>query len=194
MKQNNRIGFRFSKQNAWKFFLLVAFPIHLWALILWFLDFETVAQRTNIWDAVGEGSYFLIFAFFESVVIFSMLSLLLLLLPKRTEENKVFLMVTTLYLVIAGWFILEQARFLPFLPVDNWLIKRLQLADSLRSNTGKALLIGFLSSAFLSSYLVNRYAKLSKAIASLSERVGTLSILYLLLDFFGFVIVILRNV
>lgn len=194
MKQNNRIGFRFSKQNAWKFFLLVAFPIHLWALILWFLDFETVAQRTNIWDAVGEGSYFLIFAFFESVVIFSMLSLLLLLLPKRTEENKVFLMVTTLYLVIAGWFILEQARFLPFLPADNWLIKRLQLADSLRSNTGKALLIGFLSSAFLSSYLVNRYAKLSKAIASLSERVGTLSILYLLLDFFGFVIVILRNV
>ena len=194
MKQKNPIGFRFSKQNAWKFFLLVAFPIHLWALILWFLDFETVAQRTNTWDALGEGSYFLIFAFFESVVIFGVLSLLLLLLPKRTEEDKVYQATSTLYLIIAAWFVLEQARFLPFLPEDNWLIMRLQMADSLRSNTGKALAVGFLSSVILSSYLVIRYAKLGRAISSLFERIGTLSILYLLLDFFGLLIVIFRNV
>lgn len=194
MNQKNPIGFRFSKQHAWKFFLVIAFPIHLWAIILWFLDFETVAQRTNIWDAVGEGAYFLIFAFFESVVIFGLLFVLLLLLPKRLDENKTYLVVATLYLVIAGWFLLEQARFLPFLPEDNWLILRLQLVDSLRSNTGKVLAVVFLGSIVLTPSLVLRYEKIGTVISSLFERIGTLSILYLILDIFSLVVVIVRNV
>ncbi len=192
MEKNNRMGFRFTKKIAWDFFLLVVFPIHLWALILWFLDFDTVAQRTNTWDAIGEGGYFLSYAFFESVVIFVLLCLLLLLLPKRLDQKKVFLAAATLYLVIAGWFILEQARFLPFIPEENWLFVRLQMVSSLRSNTGKVLAIGFLASVAIPQYLVFRYEKLRTAISSFYERIGTLSLLYLFLDLVGFVIVLLR--
>jgi hypothetical protein len=192
MNHNILIGFRFTKNIAWQFFLLVAFPVHFWALILWFLDFDTVAQRTNTWDAIGEGGYFLCYAFFESVVIFSLLNILLLLLPKRFNQRIVFLVAATLYLVISGWFMLEQARFFPFMPEGNWLFIRLQMVNSLRSNTGKVLAIGFLASMIMPLYLVIRYEKIRTTISSFYERISTLSLLYLSLDLVSFVIVLLR--
>jgi hypothetical protein len=192
MKVNNRIGFRFSRSTAWQFFLIVAFPIHLWALLLWFLDFETVAQRTNQWDAIGEGGYFLCYAFFESLVVYGILFILLLLLPKRLDQKKVFIIVATVYFVVAGWFMLEQGRFLPFIPEENWLVIRLRTANSLRSNTGKMLAIGFAASVFVPGYLVIKSHKLRAVLSSLYERIITLSLLYLFLDLAGFVIVLLR--
>ena len=120
--------------------------------------------------------------------------MLLLLLPKRLDQKTVYLVAATLYLVIAGWFILEQARFLPIIPEDNWLFIRLQMVNSLRSTTGKGLAIGFLVSIIIPLYLVIRFEKLRTALSSFYERIGTLSLLYLFLDLAGFVIVLLRIV
>jgi hypothetical protein len=125
-------------------------------------------------------------------VIFSLLNILLLLLPKRFNQRIVFLVAATLYLVISGWFMLEQARFFPFMPEGNWLFIRLQMVNSLRSNTGKVLAIGFLASMIMPLYLVIRYEKIRTTISSFYERISTLSLLYLSLDLVSFVIVLLR--
>jgi hypothetical protein len=187
-----KLGFRYSKQRLWNLFLVVAFPIHFWALILWFQEFNMMAQRTNTWDAIGEGGYFLSYALFESSVIFSVLFLLMLLLPKKLEQETAFALAATFYLIIAGWFILEQARFLEVMPDESWLFIRLQRAITLQSNTGKLLAIALITSLVIPPILILKYDKLRTAVTSVFERIGTLSLLYLLLDVIGIVIVLIR--
>ena len=61
---------RYSKQGLWNLFLICAFPLHVWTIILAFRDFSWVTERTNSWDALGVVSYGLIFALIESVAVF----------------------------------------------------------------------------------------------------------------------------
>lgn len=191
MQANKQIGFRFSKKLLWRFFLVVVFPINFWALIIWFYEFDNMAQRTNTWDAIGEGGYFLSYTLFESVVIFLVLSLLLLLFPKKWDEDTIFSGAGSVYLVLAAWFILEQARFLEFWPEGNWLIARLQIA-SLHTTTGRILVVVFLLSLIAPVFLSVRYKKVRPALSAFLERIGLLSILYLFLDVVGFIIVLIR--
>src|SRR3972149_6026554 len=48
---------QYSKKGLWTLFLMCAFPLHVWAFILSFMDFSWVAERTNTWDALGVISY-----------------------------------------------------------------------------------------------------------------------------------------
>ena len=81
----NFITQRYSRQGLWFLFLISAFPIHFWTLILVFRDISWLTERTNAWDAIGVASYGMVFAFVESVVIFLVLALLGLLTPKQWE-------------------------------------------------------------------------------------------------------------
>lgn len=47
---------------------MCAFSLHLWALILIFRDVSWVAERINMWDAIGVASYGLVLAFIESLI------------------------------------------------------------------------------------------------------------------------------
>ena len=102
--------------------LLIALPVHFWAWILWFQEFENFSQSHGLWDALGIGSYFLVFAMFESAAIFGLLTLLMLLLPRRLDQRKVFAVTASIYLALAGWFILEQVRFLIPTSAEVWVL------------------------------------------------------------------------
>ena len=193
MQYIKRIGFKFSKNLGWQFFLVIVFPIHFWALILWFQEFDATTEALNSWAAVGEGGYFLAFALFESGVIFLFLTALLLLLPKNWKQEKVFTIAATLYLITAGWFILEQARFLEVMPEENWLIARLLLASP-QTTTGLFLGLIFLVSIILPVYFLIKNQTLRKGMDALIERLNLLSMMYLGLDVVGFVIIIIRNI
>jgi hypothetical protein len=193
MQANNRIGFIFSKSMGWKFFLVVVFPICFWAMILWFQEFEATVVALDTWAAVGEGAYFLVFALFESSVIFLLISLIMLLLPKKWDQEKVFSIVSSIYLIIAGWFMLTQIRYLEVMPEENWLITRLRMA-SLQTNTGKVLVLIFLASIILPPIFMIRLQKLRKAVTSFLDRINIMSYLYLFLVAVGFMIILLRNI
>ena len=188
-----QLGFKFSKKYIWQLFLTVAFPIHFWALIMWFQEFDAITAELDSWAAFGEGGYFLIFALFESSIIFLMLILLLRLLPKKWPQDKVFIHTATLYLMISSWFMLEQIRFLEIMPEDNWLVARLQMA-SLHTNTGKVLVVIILASIGLSLILLNKSEKMQNAVSSLLERLTILSCIYLSLDAVEFIIIAIRNI
>ena len=64
---------RYTRQGLWSLFLMCAFPLHAWTLILAFRDISWLTDRTNAWDAVGVTSYGLVFAFVESMVLFGVM-------------------------------------------------------------------------------------------------------------------------
>ena len=192
-KNTYKPGFRFSKHNLWQTFLLVAFPIHFWALIIWLQEFEATAQRTNMADAFGEGAYFLAYALFESAVIFLALMLILLLLPKSLSEEKVLAVFSTILLLSAGWFILEQVRFLEVMPEDVWFFKRAQNIRTIRSKAGMAAALALAVSMIVPPILVAKNEKLQKGIIGFVDRLSTLSSLYLGLDVLSLVVILIRN-
>jgi len=55
-------------------FLISAFPLHVWTLLLAFRDFSWLTERTNLWDAIGVLSYGLIYALFGCFPYFACLS------------------------------------------------------------------------------------------------------------------------
>lgn len=193
IQADRRIGFHFSKPQRWQFFLLAALPVHFWAWIKWFQEFEAISQRYGQWDALGVGGYFMVYALFESAVIFGILTLILLLLPRRWDQDTVFAVTAALYLVLAGWFILEQARFLAVVPEEVWFFRRVQHLQSITTRAGAVTALSFAASLFLLPVLLLRPEKFGVAALALFNRLTILSVLYLGVDLLAVVIVLIRN-
>lgn len=193
MQADRKIGFHLSKPQLWQFFLITAFPVHFWAWIKWFQEFEAVAQRYGQWDALGVGGYFMVYALFESVVIFGILMLLLLPLPRRLDQDKVFSVAAALYLVLAGWFILEQARFLAVIPEDVWFFRRVQHLQSITTRAGAATALSFAASLLLPPALLLRSEKVRNQALVLFSRLSLLAALYLGIDLLAVIVVLIRN-
>src|SRR5574342_450210 len=113
---------RYSKQGLWTLFLVCAFPLHVWTIILAFRDFSWVSERTNSWDAIGVVSYGLIFAFIESVVIFLAAILLGFLVSKKWNEDRRLALVGVLVFVTSLWAILSYLFFMLKVSIPGGII------------------------------------------------------------------------
>ena len=185
---------RYSKQELWSLFLTCAFPFHLWTLILAFRDISWVTERTNAWDAVGVVSYGMIFAFVESLLVFAIVALLGLLLPKQWESNRRLAFLSLLFLITALWAIISQLLFI-------WNIDLPPQAMLFLARSGHPLrwletgsLTVVLLTILIPVYLFFRSTKVSLLIREFTDRLSVLTIFYLLFDLAGLIIVIIRNI
>jgi hypothetical protein len=184
----------YSRHGLWSLFLICAFPLHVWTIILAFRDFSWVSERTNAWDAIGVLAYALVFAFVESILVFLAVVLLGFLLPRRWEEGRRLALISVLVLITALWGMLGQLFFLWNLSVPEEIINIYA-----RSEHPYRLLVGtFLilvsSTILIPTYLVVRSEGSTRIILGITERLSLLASLYLLLDAAGLVIVLLRNI
>ena len=185
---------KYNKQGLWLLFLMCVFPQHLWTLIFAFRDISWLISRTNLWDAIGNMSYGLVYAFLESLLIFCVLTLLGLLTPKRWEVNRRVAFLTLLLFITALWSMISQLLYvwniwLPF-PLLQFI-----------ANTGHPLLILYALSLALVVITVGLpvllFSRSSKALPSMldfMDRLSTLSMLYLFFDGIGLIIVVIRNI
>ena len=185
---------KYNKQGLWLLFLMCVFPQHLWTLIFAFRDISWLISRTNLWDAIGNMSYGLVYAFLESLLIFCVLTLLGLLTPKRWEVNRRVAFLTLLLFITALWSMISQLLYvwniwLPF-PLLQFI-----------ANTGRPLLILYALSLALVVVTVGLpvllFLRSSKALPSMldfMDRLSTLSMLYLFFDGIGLIIVVIRNI
>lgn len=185
---------RYSKQGLWSLFLVCAFPLHVWTIILAFRDFSWVTERTNSWDAIGVVSYGLIFAFIESVVVFLVATLLGFLVSKKWNEDRRISLMGILVLITSLWAIINYLYFMLNVSVPGGTILFMAgLAHPLRFiYTVSLVLVGL--SVVIPVYFVLRLEKFLKGIQGLFERLSLLTLFYLFFDFVGLVIVIVRNV
>ena len=101
---------RYSRQGLWSLFLMCAFPLHVWALLLAFRDISWLTERTNAWDAIGVLSYGVMFALIESVFVFAVIVLLGLLVPASWSKDKRTGLLAVLVLILAAWGMVSPAK------------------------------------------------------------------------------------
>lgn len=185
---------QYSKQGLWSLFLICAFPLHVWTIILAFRDFSWVAERTNSWDAIGVVSYGLIFAFIESVLVFLVAVLLGFLVSRKWAEDRRLVLVGLLVFITCLWAIASYLFFMLNVSIPRAaLLFVSNLAHPLRFlyAFGLALVV---PTVLIPAYLVLRSDKVLKGMQGFFERLSLLTMFYLFFDFIGLVIVIVRNV
>jgi hypothetical protein len=185
---------RYSKQGLWALFLVCAFPLHVWTIILAFRDFSWVSERTNSWDAIGVVSYGLVFAFIESVLVFLAALLLGFLISKKWNEDRRLTLVGILVFVTSLWAIASYLFFMLNMSIPGATIDFLAgMAHPLRYLYAFSFVL-ILPTVLLPAYLVLRSDKVLKGIQGFFDRLSLLTMFYLFFDVVGLVIVIIRNV
>lgn len=188
------IAQRYSRQGLGSLFLTCAFPLHFWALLLAFRDISWLTERTNLWDAIGVVSYGLLFALVESVMIFLVLVLVGFIIPLRWPSDKRITFLALLILLISLWGIIGQLLFLWNLSLPAQAIQLLRSVRHPLRILYAACLVVVIPTILLPIYLFVRSKRSVAFMQDLMERFSLLTMLYLLFDAVGLVIVIIRNI
>jgi hypothetical protein len=184
----------YSRQTLWSLFLMCAFPLHVWTIVLAFRDVSWVAERSNMWDAIGVVSYGLIFAFVESLIIFLIAVLLGFLVSKHWDADRRVVLVSILVLIDALWSMFCQYYFLGGLSIPANLNRYLvQTGHPVRILYTFIVPVVSLS-ALIPAYLILKSEKAFQFFRGLVDRLTLLTLFYLFLDVIGLIIVIVRNI
>ena len=185
---------RYTRQGLISLFLICAFPLHAWTIILVLRDLSWVAERTNIWDAVGVGAYGLVFAFFESLIVFAVFTLFGFFTPRRWTVDKRIAFLSLLVLLLSAWAIVSQLLFLWNISLPFSVLQSLiRSGHPVRILYAVSLSIVTLSVG-VPVYLFMRSDQFIRSFQGLCERLSLLTGFYLFLDLAGLVIVIIRNI
>ena len=187
-KKNLRLTFAY----YFKTFMVVAFPLHVWALLMIFRDLEFLTERTNRWDAIGYGGYTLLFILLESIILSVIVWGLSLLLPKSWGEKRTLSVAGSAFTILAGASIVDMA----FHAFNEPRISRQYLYGLETYPTLTYVLIAaavmIAITAMVIVILKTKWGE--KVIYEIFDRIMLLGYLYLLLDAAGIVIVVIRNV
>jgi hypothetical protein len=185
---------RYTLPGIFQLFLVTAFPIHVWALLLAFGDVSWVAARTNAWDAVGLVSYAMFYALLETIAISLIVLILGFLLPASWGVERRVGLLGTLFLTLALWAILGQLFFMFDYHFPAWMIDFLvRSSHPVRVIWGIEMPMVSLS-FLLPAALLTRSKKAQNAVSEIFGRIVVLSSFYLVLDVAGIVVIALRNI
>lgn len=184
----------YSKQGLWTLFLMCSLPIHFWTLLLAFRDISWLTERSNLWDAIGVLSYGMVFAFFESLIIFMAATLLGFLISAKWDERRRVALLSVLVLIVSLWAMYGQAHFIWGIslpePVLNFMA---QSGHPYRYLFGLTFVMVALTVA-VPAFLVLRRDKVFAFAWDAIDRLSLLASVYLAIDVIGLIIVVIRNV
>jgi hypothetical protein len=163
-----------NKHTTFKTFIAVAFPVHIWAIVVTLQRFPSYLLYLKISEIIGIVAYTLSFALLESIIITTLLIIIGAGLPQKIFKEK----------------IVPQAALLT--PVA------LVFANSVRSLGSTfqewiAIWVFGMIPILMIVYLVRKFLKLSEMLSKYVDRVTVLSLFYIAGDFIAVVIVIFRN-
>lgn len=187
-------SYKFNKNDIFKLFLVAAFPLHLWTLLMMMRDVSWVAERSTSWDAIGFSGYAMLYTLSESIFLFALIALLSLLTPRTWHKNLRFAVLSLLAFALAGWSIMEQLVLIVF-----WTpLRRLAAQVPFLVSADWVPLAIFTALVTISVAtpiaLLRNNEKLQAGWNSLLDRLTLLSGLYLVMDALALILVILRNV
>lgn len=184
----------YHKQGLSSLFLMCAFPLHFWTLLLAFRDVSWLTERTNAWDAIGVVSYGMIYAFVESILLFIVFSLLGFFISRSWNIERRVALLSIFALIISLWAMVNQLYFLWGADLPQPILQALvQASRPLR--TLYIISFALVSITFtVPAYFILQSDKGLKTAQALIERITLLSMFYIFLSFIGLVIVIVRNI
>lgn len=183
----------FNRENTLTLFLVTSFPINLWAIIIWFRNFGSIAEENGLWDAVGVGAYLLSYALLESVLVFLTILLLSMLLPKKWGQEKSLAQVGFLYLALTIGLILEQSRALVEFPREGFLWRNINFIIN-RLSSFPAIIVAIAAGIAIASVIaIHRSPSVRRTVLAAIEKIALLSTIYVVLDLIAVVAVFMRN-
>jgi hypothetical protein len=184
----------YSKQGLWSLFLMCAFPLHFWTLLLAFRDISWLTERSNLWDAIGVVSYGMVFAFSETVIIFLVTTLLGLLVSKHWDKDRRIALLSILILITSLWAIISQLYVLMGITIPDQVIIFLAQGDHPLRYLYLISLVLVTLTFLLPTHLVLRSDKALRIVRDFTERISLLTMVYLFFDLIGLIVVIIRNI
>jgi hypothetical protein len=184
----------YSKQTVWTLFLLCAFPLHLWALLISFGDISWLSERTNLWDAIGVFSYGLIFAMVETLVAFFVCLCAGFLVSPKWDQGRRVTLLSMLFLMLGLYAMLSQLYF-----IWNWSFPSVFL--NFVASSGHPVRILYLCSLIVTAplviiltYTILHSEKVYRVAVDLMDRLSLLAMIYMMLDVFALIVVVVRNI
>ena len=184
------------RKELFQVFLIIAFPIHTWSILQVLSNFEWVAERTTVWDAVGFTAYALSFALFESILFLVLLSPIFLVLRKNNQADIVLAVIGSVFMVVAIWEMVYQINSNNsniFVTTIDQIVSKYKLRYRYKARLIMSVAVFITTSIGLPPFLIVKYDKLKSIIIELFERIELLSYFYLALDLLSIVTVIIRN-
>jgi hypothetical protein len=158
---------------------MVAFPIHIWAIINILILLPAWMLRLTSWELAGVISYPLLAALIESLIVWFVLLLFAIILPGRWFGYKFASLASAFGWVLAGWAVATQILIQH---VIRW--KGIQFIPAV---------IILLALLCLVWWLVHRFDKVSSFIRNAAAKIVILAYLYLIFDLAALVILVIRN-
>jgi len=185
---------RYTGQGLWSLFLMCAFPLHAWTIIMSFRDLSWLIDGTNAWDAVGVLAYGLIFTFVECISLFLVMGLLGFLISLKWEPERRIVLLTVLVIILSLWAMFSQLFFLMNMAIPSqWVGFLINTGHPLRVwSAGILVTVGL--SFLVPALVVIRSTPAFRFVRGLIERLSVLTVLYLFFDVVGLIIVLIRNI
>lgn len=166
---------RYSRDDLILLFVYTAFPIHIWTIVNMLKDVPSWALYMRYWELVSTVAYTLVFALFETLVVFTPIILIGLVIPKRW--------VSKVFVPWAGVMLIEGA------------IAAIAFQEIIVTYGPKKMTLAVILLAMaLSTVIVIWSQKLREIVRVVAQRFSILAFLYIFFDLVGLVIVIMRNV
>jgi hypothetical protein len=182
-----------NKSELWQLFVVTAFPIHVWAIIVILMDISWVAERTHYWDAIGSVGYGLTFTLIESILVFVLLVLIGLVIPKNFWDNKRVTLLGVLFLITTFWAIVGQLYLIIKPSITTEITLFLVSQKHLTWFLYGCLLLVVTPTVLFGSRLAVCSEKFQASFLKTLNRITPLMELYLFLDIVGITIVAIRN-
>jgi hypothetical protein len=170
-----------SREDLLRLFTVCVFPVHVWAYINFFYNAPSLLLRMNTWEIIAVLAYILAFAFIECAIIFLMLVMISIIFPIGWFTNKLVAKGTAIVLIIFFCFIpihYYQNFKTIFVPYRVW--------------AGLWIILGIVA-VILTNRVIQRNEVVENRLINLVERIITLSVIFIFLDFLAIVLVLFRN-
>jgi hypothetical protein len=153
-----------------------------------------VAERTNLWDAIGVASYGLVNAFLESLIFFAIIILLGMLISTKWTEDRRVALLSVLALLTALWAIDGQAYFLWGSHIPQQILRYAAASEHPLRILYAGVLFIVVPTILIPVYLALKSDRFLSLVQGFIERISLLTILYLFFDLLALIIIIIRNI
>ncbi len=188
---------RLKQADTWQLFLTALFPIHVWAILIGFWNFQNVVERSaNLMDGIAYLAYALLAAFVESLVFFLFLFLNSYLFPKRFTSKRIVAQLSLFTVSIIIWMVVDQLlAYFEFLNPGTTAGFFLQFSRPYFFTILSGILLLGIAVLLVAApfFWFERKAEAVEKILGFFERLNPLSMLYLGLDLFAIILVLIRN-
>jgi hypothetical protein len=188
---------RFTRPHLLNFFLICAFPFHLWKIIMLIRDAGWIIERSGTDSLIGVAALSMIYALVESILFFLLLLILGLLIPWKWPAKRVFAILGFIALWVPIWDIAAQVYRAADVADPGFFV--LWLFSTQHPLRYAYPLLAFFTLAVialtaLGIWFTGFNLKFRQGITNVLERIIILSALYLILDLVSVVILVIRIV